>query len=150
LHAHDITGDQFPGRHHLPARIAQHARADPQPPPQRLDNARRPALLREAQHGVDDEQCAHHGKIGEFVQHGGEHHDQLEHPRRQAPEFSEEREDRMPFLFGHLVVAVLLDTGCGVRASEARLGVHAERREGVGNRQGIRVGSTPDFWRRSR
>ena len=51
----------------------------------------------------------------------------------------------MSFLFGHLVIAVLLQTDGGVRASETCLGVHAQRREGVGNRQGIRVGATPSY-----
>ena len=120
-------------------------RTDPHPAPQRLDDARCPALLRSAYHGVDNKQCAHHGEIREFLLYNREHHDQLEHPRRQAPKFCEELEDQVSFLFGHLVIAVLLQTDGGVGASETCLEVHVQRREGVGNRQGIRVGATPSY-----
>ena len=80
-HADDVAGDQFPGGNDLPARIAQHARTDLQPSPQRLDDAGGPMFLRKAQHGIDDQQCAHHGEIGVFPEDSRQNHDQLEHPR---------------------------------------------------------------------
>ena len=42
-------------------------RTDPHLAPQRLDDARCPALLRSAYHGVDDKQCAHQGEIREIL-----------------------------------------------------------------------------------
>ena len=89
-HAHDVAGDQFPGGNDLPARLAPDARIDLQPSSQRLHHAGGAALLRKAQHRVDDQQRAHHGEIGIFSEHGRQHHDQFEHPRRDAPEFLEE------------------------------------------------------------
>jgi len=41
-------------------------------------------------------------------------------------------------LFGHFVVALLLPTGVHLRAREPCLGVHMERRERAGDRQGKR------------
>ena len=105
-------------------------------------------LLHEAQHGVDDQQRAHHGEIRVFPEHGRQDHDQLEHPRRQAPELAEKHEDRVPFLFGHFVVAVLLPAGVHLRVREPGLGVHVERRERVGNRRGCDVRGLGGCWHR--
>ena len=71
-----------------------------------------------------------------FRKNQRQHHDQFEHPRRQAPELREKCEDRMPFLHGHFIVAVRLLTGGRLRARKPRLGVHMERREGVGYGRG--------------
>ena len=106
--ADDVAGNQFAGGNDLPVRIAQHARADLEPSPQRLHHARGATLLPKAQHRIDDQQCADNGEIGVVPQHERQNHDQFEHPCRQAPEFPEELEDRVFFLLGHLVVAVLL------------------------------------------
>ena len=129
-HANDVAGDQLPGGNDLPARIAPDARTDLQPSPQCLDDTGGPALLHEAQHGVDHQQRAHHDEVRVFSEHGGQNHDQLEHPRRDSPEFPEELEDRVPFLLGHFVVAVLLPADVHLRASPCRL----LSRERVGNR----------------
>jgi hypothetical protein len=69
-HANDVAGDQLPGGNDLPARIAPDARTDLQPFPQCLNDTGGPALLHEAQHGVDHQQRAHHDEIGEFPEHG--------------------------------------------------------------------------------
>ena len=47
-HADDVAGDQFSGGNDLPARIAQHARTDLEPSPQRLHDARGAPLLRKS------------------------------------------------------------------------------------------------------
>ena len=60
----------------------------------------------------------------------------FKHPRRDSPEFPEEFEDRMPFLFGHFVVAVLLTADVHLRVRQPAVGVDMERRERVGNRRG--------------
>ena len=104
--------------------------------PQRLNDAGGAVLLHKAQHGVDNQQRADHGEIGVIPEHGRQHHDQFEHPRRNSPEFSEEFEDRMLLFFGHLVVAVLLAANVHLRAREPGVRVHMERRERVGNRRG--------------
>ena len=62
-HANDVAGDQLPGGNDLPVRIAPDARTDLQPSPQCLNDAGGPALLHKAQHGVDNQQRAHHGEV---------------------------------------------------------------------------------------
>ena len=98
----------------------------------RFDNAGGAALLREAQDGIDDQERAHHREIGIFPQDQRQRHDQLEHPRRQAPELREKCADRVAFLHGYFVVALRLLTGGGLGAGKPGFRVHTERREGVG------------------
>ena len=59
----------------------------------------------------------------------------------------EELEDQVPFLFGHFVVAVLLQSDGGVRASEPRLGIQAAQcRRGRRERdRGIRGDAAPSY-----
>ena len=116
--------------------FAPHARADLQSSPQRFDNAGGAALLRETQNGIDDQERTHHREIGKFPQNQRQHHNHFEHPRRQAPELREKCADWMPFLHGHFIVAVRLLTRGRLCARKPGLGVHIERREGVGYRGG--------------
>src|SRR5581483_10778303 len=69
-HAHDVTGDQLPGRDDLPVRIAAHARTDLQTPPQGLDDAGGAALLHEAQDGIDDQKSADDDQVRVVSEHG--------------------------------------------------------------------------------
>ena len=96
-------------------------------------------LLRETQDGVDDQERTHHREIGIFPQDQRQHHNQFEHPRRQAPELREKCADRMAFLHGHFVVALRLLTGGGLGAGKPGFRVHMQRREGVGYGRGCDV-----------
>ena len=81
-HTDDVAGDQISGRNDLPGRVAPHTRTDLQSPSQRLHHAHGAPLLRKAQHGIDDQECAHNGEVGVIPQHERQNHDQFEHPRR--------------------------------------------------------------------
>ena len=74
-----------------------------------------------------------------FPSNSRQDHDQFEHPRRQAPEFSEECEDRMPFCTATSLEPCCLPPGLDLRMREACLGARREGGEGVGNGRGCDV-----------
>ena len=132
----DVSRHQFPCGKGLPGGVAQDPGVDLQALPQGFDDSRGPALLHVAHDGIHDQQGAHHGEIGKFPERGGEHHDQFEHPRRNAPEFPEEIEHWMSALFGDLVVPVLLPASLHLRGGQAGVWIRLERarcdRDGCG------------------
>ena len=67
------------------------------------------------------------GQVRVFPEHRRQHHDQLEHPRRQAPELAEKREDWVPSCFGYFVVAVLLPAKLHLRSHEPGVWADVER-----------------------
>ena len=69
-HTNDVAGNQLPGGNDLPARIATDARADLQALPQCLYNASGTPFLHEAQHSVDNQQCADHSEISIIPERG--------------------------------------------------------------------------------
>ncbi|OIQ76994.1 hypothetical protein GALL_413190 [mine drainage metagenome] len=140
-HANDVAGNQLAGRNDLPVRIAQHARADLQPPPQGFDDAGGAAFLHEAQYGIDEQQGADHSQVRVLPQGRRQCHDQFQHPGRNAPELAEELAHRVFFLFGHFVVAVLLAADIHLSVRESGVGIDVKRRQGVGERSG------GDVWR---
>ena len=134
----------------LPARIAPDACTDLQPFPQGLHDSGGPALLFKAQHGVDHQQGAHHGQVRIVSEHGRQNHDQFEHPRRDAPEFPKELENRVAFFYSHFVIAVLLPADVHLGVCKPGVGVDVECRERVGNGRGVDVRRFAACWLRER
>src|SRR5579872_4857690 len=79
------------------------------------------------------------------MQDGRKHHDEFEHPRRQAPELGKEPEDRMLLLLGHFVVAVRLPAEVHLNPGETCVVVYPECFECVGNRRGCDIRNLHPF-----
>ncbi len=60
------------------------------------------------------------------MQDGRQHHDEFEHPCRQAPELRKKSEDRMLLGFGDFVVAMLLTSCIYFDAAKPGVGIDAE------------------------
>ena len=86
-------------------------------------------FLPETQGGVDEQQGAHHDEIGVFAEHGGQHHDQFEHPRRYAPELAEKFAEGVILFFGHFIETVLLPAEIHLCQRESGFGIDRKGRE---------------------
>ncbi len=65
-HADNVAGNQFPCGNDLPVRIAPDTRTDLQALPQCFNDTGGPVLLHKAQHGIDNQQRAHHSEVGDI------------------------------------------------------------------------------------
>ena len=100
-------------------------------------------LLREAQHGVDDQKRADDREVGVFPQRRRQHHDELEHPRRDAPELADEHEQRVGPFLGDLVEAFGPPACLHVRAKEPSLRIGEQRCERLFRGYGVALRGRP-------
>ena len=110
---------------------------------------RQPALLRKARQASTTNSAVTTAR-SELTEDSRQDHDQLEHPRRQPPEFRQELEDRMPLLHSHFIEAVLLAADVHLRTRKSRLRIYLQRRERIGDRFGCYVGHLGSYWRHAR